>query len=75
MNAKLITTAVLSALLAFLIGNNLRVAPSDAASVPTTGSPEQAKLIASLRQDNESLKAEAARLKVDLERVDAANTE
>ncbi len=72
MNLKLVTGVALSALVAFLVGNNVG-AHRVAAIPPPSETPPPAAVIAALRQDNESLKAELSGLHADIAKLTEAN--
>ena len=77
MSTKLITTAALSALLAFSIGAYVGRTQGPAASTPQP-SPEtapQAQLIAALQQDKQRLGAEVMGLNLEVARLRAAEAE
>ncbi|MDB6093258.1 MAG: hypothetical protein JWM32_820 [Verrucomicrobia bacterium] len=75
MTTKLITTAALSAVVAFGAGAYI-VHHHDASLPPAVvESPEQAMLIASLRQNNQQLAGEVAALNADLTRLNSAAAE
>ena len=83
MNTKIITTAVVGALVTFFAGTyvgaargNLSSSASSSRSSATPAAPsllDEAQTIASLRQDNQKLKAEADRLNADLAQLSEAN--
>lgn len=77
MSIKTITTTVLAALLAFGLGTYVGLKRNEAptSAMPTVNPPQEAGLVASLRQDNQALKAEVERLKVDVDQVDAVKAQ
>lgn len=67
-------TAAVAALLAFGAGTYVGISRSfDAPSPPRLETPQHSQLIASLRRDNLSLKAEVARLNADVSQLSSAN--
>jgi len=74
MTTKIITVAIVSALVAFgtgaYVGINHRTAVT-----PTAESSQQSRRLTSLRRDNQQLLAEIAGLNADIARLNAANAE
>jgi RNA polymerase sigma factor (sigma-70 family) len=77
MSTKLITTAAVSALLAFGVGiyAGRTPEPSSSALQPSPETARQAQLIASLQQDKQRLTAEATGLNLEVARMRAAEAE
>jgi RNA polymerase sigma factor (sigma-70 family) len=74
MTTKLITTALLSALVAFGAGTYVGLSQNTAGPPPLpSDAPRLSQAIASLRQENQKLTAEVAGLNADLARLDEAN--
>src|SRR5882724_11145781 len=72
MSTKIITTAVVSALLAFGLGSYVGHGRNSTAVSPTAmDNPAQTQQLAALHQDNQTLKAENERLKADIDQIDA----
>ena len=76
MTTKIITTALISALIAFgagaYIGHKNDVADSTPVKVPAAN-VDQSQLVASLREDNRRLTAQAAELDAEIVRLNSAN--
>ena len=73
MNTKIITTAAVSAFIFFGVGTYVGLKQTSDAPSPPPKNPRNSQIIASLRQDNQSLKAEVAQLKADIEQLDKVN--
>ena len=74
MNQKIITTAALSAFIFFGVGAYVGTDHS-VATTPPAESPRQARMIASLGENNERLRAEVASLSAEVARLNATNAE
>ena len=76
MSTTILSTAGVAALLAFGAGTYFGISRSfDAPPPPPLETPQHSQMIASLRQDNLSLKAEVARLNADVSRLSTANAQ
>ena len=75
MNTKIITTAAVSAFIFFGVGTYVGLKQTSDAPSPPPKNPRNSQIIASLRQDNKSLKAEVAQLKADIEQLDKVNVQ
>ena len=74
MTTKIITTAVLSALVAFGAGTYVGL-KQDTSAATAVEARDQSKLIASLRENNRQLITELDKLNADVARLNAANAE
>jgi hypothetical protein len=73
---KTFTTAALAAIVALIIGYFAGSGhPAETPLSPPSESPGQSKVIASLRQDNERLRAEVASLNAEITKLNATNGE
>jgi RNA polymerase sigma factor (sigma-70 family) len=76
MNTTTLATAAVSALLAFGAGTYVGLTRNlDTPPPPAIETPAHSRMIASLRQENLSLKAETARLSADVSRLNSANAQ
>jgi RNA polymerase sigma factor (sigma-70 family) len=76
MSTKTIITALLGAFLAFGLGAYVGLKRNAAITPPLPlETPRQTQLIASLRRDNQTLKAEVERLKADVDQIDAVKAQ
>jgi hypothetical protein len=76
MNTKIITTAVVGVLVTFFAGTYVgRSRATPPASTPASISSDQSQAMASLRQDNLRLKADADRMNADLAQLNEANAQ